>query len=115
LSSTPEPKEKTEDTSVNGSQAFLKALVDAGLDTCFANPGTSEMQLVYDLSLPLRKGGSHERDGRLSVTVHVANRAHGHSIRESLGMASLAQKAIIGQRLLGRMIIWYTSDACSMR
>jgi hypothetical protein len=24
-----------------------KALTDSGLDTCFANPGTLEMQLVY--------------------------------------------------------------------
>ena len=29
---------------MNGAQALFKALTDAGLDTCFANPGTSEMQ-----------------------------------------------------------------------
>ena len=34
---------------MNGAQSLLKALVDAGLDTCFANPGTSEMQLVYEI------------------------------------------------------------------
>jgi acetolactate synthase-1/2/3 large subunit len=34
---------------MNGAQALFKALVDAGLDTCFANPGTSEMQLVYEM------------------------------------------------------------------
>ena len=34
---------------MNGAQALLKALTDAGLDTCFANPGTSEMQLVYEI------------------------------------------------------------------
>jgi len=28
---------------MNGAQALFKALIDAGLDTCFANPGTSEM------------------------------------------------------------------------
>jgi acetolactate synthase-1/2/3 large subunit len=28
---------------------LFKALRDAGLDTCFANPGTSEMQLVYEI------------------------------------------------------------------
>jgi acetolactate synthase I/II/III large subunit len=33
---------------MNGAQALFKALVDAGLDTCFANPGTSEMQLVAE-------------------------------------------------------------------
>jgi acetolactate synthase-1/2/3 large subunit len=34
---------------MNGAQALLKALTDAGLDTCFTNPGTSEMQLVYEM------------------------------------------------------------------
>ena len=34
---------------MNGAQALFKALVDAGLDTCFANPGTSEMQLVAEI------------------------------------------------------------------
>ena len=34
---------------MNGAQALFKALTDAGLDTCFANPGTSEMQLVYEI------------------------------------------------------------------
>lgn len=36
---------------MNGAQALLKALVTAGIDTCFANPGTSEMQLVYEIGL----------------------------------------------------------------
>ena len=36
---------------MNGAQALFKALTDAGLDTCFANPGTSEMQLVYVIGL----------------------------------------------------------------
>ena len=30
----------------NGSQALLETLVNAGIDTCFANPGTSEIHLV---------------------------------------------------------------------
>ena len=34
---------------MNGAQALFKALTGAGLDTCFANPGTSEMQLVYEM------------------------------------------------------------------
>src|SRR5271156_2882439 len=38
-------------TTMNGAQALFKALVDAGLDTCFGNPGTSEMQLVYEIGL----------------------------------------------------------------
>lgn len=36
---------------MNGAQSLFKALTDAGLDTCFANPGTSEMQLVYEMGL----------------------------------------------------------------
>jgi acetolactate synthase-1/2/3 large subunit len=36
---------------MNGAQALFKALTDAGLDTCFANPGTSEMGLVYEIGL----------------------------------------------------------------
>ena len=34
---------------MNGAQVLFKALTDAGLDTCFANPGTSEMQLVHEM------------------------------------------------------------------
>jgi acetolactate synthase-1/2/3 large subunit len=36
---------------MNGAQSLFKALVDAGIATCFANPGTSEMQLVYEMGL----------------------------------------------------------------
>jgi acetolactate synthase-1/2/3 large subunit len=34
---------------MNGAQVLFKALTHAGLGTCFANPGTSEMQLVRDI------------------------------------------------------------------
>ncbi|HEY7871441.1 MAG TPA: acetolactate synthase large subunit [Rudaea sp.] len=33
----------------NGAQALLKTLADAGVDVCFANPGTSEMHFVAAL------------------------------------------------------------------
>ena len=36
---------------MNGAQSLTKALVDAGITTCFANPGTSEMQLVYEIGM----------------------------------------------------------------
>ena len=36
---------------MNGAQSLFKALVDAGVTTCFANPGTSEMQLVYEIGM----------------------------------------------------------------
>src|SRR5947208_5581998 len=33
----------------NGAQALMRTLVDAGVDTCFTNPGTSEMHFVAAL------------------------------------------------------------------
>jgi acetolactate synthase-1/2/3 large subunit len=37
------------DSSMNGAQALIRTLVDAGVDTCFMNPGTSEMHFVAAL------------------------------------------------------------------
>lgn len=34
---------------MNGAESLLRTLVDAGVDTCFANPGTSEMHFVAAL------------------------------------------------------------------
>lgn len=34
---------------MNGAQALIRTLVDAGVDTCFTNPGTSEMHFVSAL------------------------------------------------------------------
>ena len=31
---------------MNGAESLIRTLVDAGVDHCFANPGTSEMHLV---------------------------------------------------------------------
>ncbi|WP_406698057.1 acetolactate synthase large subunit [Singulisphaera sp. Ch08] len=36
---------------MNGAQSLFKSLVDAGITTCFANPGTSEMLLVYEMGM----------------------------------------------------------------
>ena len=33
----------------NGAQILVEGLVDAGVDVCFANPGTSEMHFVAAL------------------------------------------------------------------
>lgn len=38
-----------ESAEVNGAQALIQTLVDAGVDVCFANPGTSEMHFVAAL------------------------------------------------------------------
>lgn len=35
--------------SINGAQALIETLADCGVEVCFANPGTSEMQLVTAL------------------------------------------------------------------
>jgi acetolactate synthase I/II/III large subunit len=34
---------------MNGARALIQTLVDAGVDVCFANPGTSEMHFVHAL------------------------------------------------------------------
>ncbi len=39
---------------MNGAEALLETLVEAGVEVCFANPGTSEMQLVSAI-------GKHEK------------------------------------------------------
>jgi acetolactate synthase I/II/III large subunit len=39
----------TGDATMNGAQALIRTLVDAGVDTCFMNPGTSEMHFVAAL------------------------------------------------------------------
>lgn len=47
----------TSDGTVNGAQALIRTLVDGGVDTCFANPGTSEMHFVAALDdVPAMRG-----------------------------------------------------------
>src|SRR6202034_2475219 len=42
---------------VNGARALLSTLVDADVDVCFANPGTSEMHFVAALDdVPAMRG-----------------------------------------------------------
>jgi acetolactate synthase-1/2/3 large subunit len=42
---------------MNGAQALIRTLVDAGVDVCFANPGTSEMHFVAALdAVPEMRG-----------------------------------------------------------
>src|SRR6185295_14945402 len=43
--------------AMNGAQAMIRTLVDAGVTTCFTNPGTSEMHFVAALdSVPEMRG-----------------------------------------------------------
>lgn len=39
----------TDDTLMNGAESLVKTLLESGLDTCFTNPGTSEMHFVAAL------------------------------------------------------------------
>ncbi|MDQ2876996.1 MAG: thiamine pyrophosphate-binding protein, partial [Actinomycetota bacterium] len=42
---------------MTGAQALITTLVDAGIDVCFTNPGTSEMHFVQALdSVPAMRG-----------------------------------------------------------
>ncbi len=44
-------------TETNGAQALIRTLVDCGVDTCFTNPGTSEMHFVAALDAVPRMRG----------------------------------------------------------
>src|SRR6187397_3729778 len=42
---------------MNGAQALMRTFVDAGVDVCFMNPGTSEMHFVAALDrVPAMRG-----------------------------------------------------------
>ena len=47
--STNEDMTLSENEPMNGAQALIRTLVDSGVDTCFMNPGTSEMHFVAAL------------------------------------------------------------------
>ena len=38
-----------EETSLNGAESLVRTLLNGGIDTCFANPGTSELHFVSAL------------------------------------------------------------------
>src|SRR6184192_1978243 len=44
-------------SELNGAQSLIRTLVDAGVEVCFANPGTSEMHFVAALdAVPEMRG-----------------------------------------------------------
>ena len=67
---------------LNGAQALIRTLVDAGVTTCFTNPGTSEMHFVTALDtvpqmraiLTLVRGRRHRRGRRLRADGRPAGR-----------------------------------------
>lgn len=42
----PQTIKPSKGTRMNGAESLLETLIDSGVEVCFANPGTSEMQLV---------------------------------------------------------------------
>jgi acetolactate synthase I/II/III large subunit len=46
---SPRNRPMTAEGSVNGAESLVRTLVASGVDTCFANPGTSEMHFVAAL------------------------------------------------------------------
>ena len=42
---------------MNGAQSLVRTLVGCGVDTCFMNPGTSEMHFVADPGRGARDAG----------------------------------------------------------
>ena len=42
---------------MNGAQSLIRTLVNAGVDVCFMNPGTSEMHFVAALDRIEEQGG----------------------------------------------------------
>ncbi|MET0191570.1 MAG: acetolactate synthase large subunit [Pseudonocardia sediminis] len=47
----------SEDAPLNGARSLIHSLVDAGVDVCFMNPGTSEMHFVQALdAVPAMRG-----------------------------------------------------------
>lgn len=47
----------TDDAPLNGARSLISSLVDAGVDVCFMNPGTSEMHFVHALdAVPAMRG-----------------------------------------------------------
>ncbi|MDC3328847.1 thiamine pyrophosphate-binding protein [Pseudomonadales bacterium] len=42
---------------MNGARSLIQSLLNAGVEVCFANPGTSEMHLVQAMDASLRSEG----------------------------------------------------------
>ncbi|MBO6566425.1 MAG: acetolactate synthase large subunit, partial [Pseudomonadales bacterium] len=62
---------------MNGASSLIRSFVDAGVNVCFANPGTSEMHLVQAMDgVPEMRGvlclfegvctGAADGDGRMT-------------------------------------------------
>ncbi|WP_199432410.1 acetolactate synthase large subunit [Qaidamihabitans albus] len=53
---------------MNGAQSLIRTLVDAGVDVCFANPGTSEMHFVAALD----SAGASDAGGEMRAVLGLA-------------------------------------------
>ncbi len=69
---------------MNGAQALIRTLVDAGVDVCFMNPGTSEMHFVAALDdVPEMRGVlalfEGVATGAADGYARIADQARGHA------------------------------------
>ena len=88
-------------TELNGAQALIRTLVASGVDTCFSNPGTSEMHFVAALDdVP-------EMRGVLALFEGVATgAADGYARRTGrLGVALLFRHVTVLDDLLGQALV----------
>ncbi|HKS44307.1 MAG TPA: acetolactate synthase large subunit [Amycolatopsis sp.] len=73
---------------MNGAQSLIRTLVNAGVDVCFANPGTSEMHFVAALdSVSASSAGGHGAN---------ASSAGGHGGPEMRGVLALFEGVVTG-------------------
>jgi len=75
---------------MNGAQALFKALTDAGIDTCFANPGTSEMHFVAALDRVL------DMENPTSAIVFCRTRLEVETVVETLSAHGHRAQALHG-------------------
>jgi len=59
---------------MNGAQSLLKILVEADIEVCFANPGTSEMHLVLESVKPILSRPPPEQDSSARHFLHACSR-----------------------------------------
>ncbi len=64
---------------MNGAESLVRTLIASGVDTCFANPGTSEMHFVAALDdVELDIGSLFRRANRADVDLFHALDVAGH-------------------------------------
>ena len=78
----------TTSNQLNGAESLVHTLLGAGVDTCFANPGTSEMHFVGALDRYHRPP-----DAPLTADTEGMARAVSHRVRTTLDVADVGRGA----------------------